>query len=293
MGDNLLREMDQDERERLRRRATNLTRLRDQILRQDEILKDVQPRTQSWQGASESIMAVIRHLFDELREVLPEKNISFEDNNDIDGLRSQLSSVYGKVEHAIAAVFSSLGEPAPSPKNVSLEKTGDLTTIGAAEPMAQPPKVDNSLKIANITARQAIIVAVITSVAGLLGAYIGNQQKKTDTTEHRIKFNAVQAGEPGAVRVVFEVNGQPYSYPSRVVWADVSQQMSPESFPLPSGLQSFSIHVFAYFRNDAGGVVHRFETQEAKTFPLSGLPTRSRVRRHTGKRREFLLPNPL
>jgi hypothetical protein len=222
-------------------------------------------------------MAVIRHLFDELREVLPEKNISFDDNNDIDGLRSQLSSVYGKIEHAIAAAFLSLGEPAPLAKNVQSEKAGDVTTSAAAEPTAQTPKVDNSLNIAHITARQAIIVALITSVAGLLGAYIANQQKKTDTTEHRIKFNAVQARESGAVRVVFEINGQPYSYPSRVVWADVSQQMSTESFPLPNGLRSFSIHVFAYFRNDAGGSVHRFETQEVKTFPLSGLPTQSEI----------------
>jgi hypothetical protein len=138
-------------------------------------------------------------------------------------------------------------------------------------------KTDTSLQVAFITAKQAIIVALITSIAGLVGAYIGNQHKNPDTVERHIKFTSVESQEPGAVRVVFEVNGQPYSYPSRVIWADVSQHMSQESFPLPLGVSSYSVHVFAYFRAAAGGRISRFETQEAKGMPVSTLPIQSDI----------------
>lgn len=143
--------------------------------------------------------------------------------------------------------------------------------------VAQSQKHDTSLQIASITARQAIIVALITSVAGLVGVYIGNQHKNSDTVERRIKLTTVDSPEPGAVRIVFEVNGQPYSYPSRVIWADVSQHMSQESFPLPLSASSFSIHVFAYFRGSANGKIRRFETQEAKGVSTSTLPTQSEI----------------
>lgn len=124
-------------------------------------------------------------------------------------------------------------------------------------------KPDTSLQVASVTARQAIIVALITSVAGLVGIYIGNQHKNADTVERHIKLTTVDSPEPGAVRVVFEVNGQPYSYPSRVIWADVSQYMSQENFPLPLNASSFSVHAFAYFRRSTDGKIVRYDTQEA------------------------------
>jgi predicted nucleotide-binding protein len=125
--------MDQNERERLRRKVQNLTGLRDQILRQDEILKDVHPRTESWQGASESIMKVLRRLFDELSEVLPGEIISFDDNNDIDGLRSQLALAHGKVEGGIAALFSSLGEAVPPTRDTRSDRPISVTTADAVD----------------------------------------------------------------------------------------------------------------------------------------------------------------
>jgi hypothetical protein len=66
----LLTNMDQAERDRLKRKARNLSRLDAQIVRQDNLLEEVLPRTQHWQGASESVMIVIRELFRELSEAL-------------------------------------------------------------------------------------------------------------------------------------------------------------------------------------------------------------------------------
>jgi hypothetical protein len=143
--------------------------------------------------------------------------------------------------------------------------------------MMPPKKPDTALQIASVTAKQAVIVALITSLAGLIGVYIGNQHKNSDTVERHIKLSAVDCDQPGAVRVVFEVNGQPYSYPSRLIWADVSEHMSEESFPLPLNASSYSVHVFAYFK-DENQQIRRFETQETKEVSVSALPDQSEIK---------------
>jgi hypothetical protein len=54
----------------------------------------------------------LRGLFDEIRKALPRKKIAFNDSNNIDGLRSQLSSVRRKVKEAIEALSSFLDKAA-------------------------------------------------------------------------------------------------------------------------------------------------------------------------------------
>jgi hypothetical protein len=123
---------------------------------------------------------------------------------------------------------------------------------------------DHTLEAARITARQAIIVAIITSMAGVLGAAIGYFANKSSSPApsspapsvlHRVSIDSVRFDEDGpyAVRIVADVNGQAYSYPSRAVWADIGPTMAKEEFPLLPA-QEYRIHFSAYLRLPNGEV---------------------------------------
>ena len=58
-------------------------------------------------------MKVMRQIFSELAEALPEKQIAFDDNNDIDGLRSQISLLRSRVQSGISAIYEAIGERPP------------------------------------------------------------------------------------------------------------------------------------------------------------------------------------
>jgi len=58
-------------------------------------------------------MKVMRQLFSELADALPEKRIAFDDSNDIDGLRSQISLVRSRVQSGISAIYEAIGEKPP------------------------------------------------------------------------------------------------------------------------------------------------------------------------------------
>ena len=105
-------DMKQEER-RLQRKLANLLEFKNQLAHQDELLKELQARSQSWQGASESVMKVMRQLFSGLSDALPEKGISFDDNNDIDGLRSQILLARSKVQSGIESIQEAIGEQPP------------------------------------------------------------------------------------------------------------------------------------------------------------------------------------
>ena len=55
----------------LRKKRGTLSSLKNQLDQQDQILKDLQRRSQPWEGAPESLMQVLSTLFGEIAEVLP------------------------------------------------------------------------------------------------------------------------------------------------------------------------------------------------------------------------------
>ena len=71
--------------------------------------------------------------------------------------------------------------------------------------MPRPVKTDATLQVASITAKQAIIVALITSISGLLGAYIANQHKSSEAIERHIKITNIESSTPGGARIILEV----------------------------------------------------------------------------------------
>lgn len=125
--------MDQHEKEGLRHKRDRLASLRDEIARQEAILKSTRSRSQGWEGAPESVMKVLRRFFSELSDALPEKNIQFDDSNNIDGLLSQLSSAYSKVHDGISALSSSLGVPLPVPDTRPSEQPSEVAQAEAVD----------------------------------------------------------------------------------------------------------------------------------------------------------------
>jgi hypothetical protein len=79
--------------------------------------------------------------------------------------------------------------------------------------------------------------------------------QQVPATIHRISIDGVsaQAGDIYAVRIVADVNGQAYSYPSRTVWADVGPGMAKEDFPLAPASE-YRVHFQVYLRDSIGQI---------------------------------------
>jgi hypothetical protein len=154
---------------------------------------------------------------------------------------------------------------------------------------------DKNVQIAQITARQAILVAIVTAVSGLVGSIITARLKAPDVPrqkaldipgqtaptppevprQHRLEISGVELQFAGsgsyAVRVVAQVNGQAYSYPSTALWADVAPGMSHEEFPLAVGAEEYGI-TFQVFLRDPAGTVSRLGSHEEHMIPVTALP---------------------
>jgi hypothetical protein len=128
------------------------------------------------------------------------------------------------------------------------------------KPMPPMPSIPKEVQVAKITAKQAIAVALITALAGTAGAaitaYFRPEQKKPEPiVQHYIRMPVKLTGVGGSgysVRIVAEVNGHAYSYPSRAVWADVTDSMESEAFPLPIGTNQFAVRFLAFVRKPDG-----------------------------------------
>lgn len=94
---------------RPRHKLANLTRLQEELGDQERLLEEIARKSANWEGAAPEVVENLANLFTEISGMLPEKNISFnKNNNNIDGLRSQLSSLRRKVKDGMDAISSSL-----------------------------------------------------------------------------------------------------------------------------------------------------------------------------------------
>jgi predicted nucleotide-binding protein len=105
--------MEPNEASSLRRKRANLTSLLEQFQKQDDLLQGLIPHSQSWEGAPDSMMKVLQDLFGQATELLPEKRITFDDNNGIDALRSQIISVRAKIGSGISSINETLDHNRP------------------------------------------------------------------------------------------------------------------------------------------------------------------------------------
>src|SRR3954467_5384460 len=96
-------------------------------------------------------------------------------------------------------------------------------------------KVDEQIRLAKITAVQAIVVALIAAVAGIIGGYLGHERLSDaplGKPKQWLTIDQVESGAFATCRIVLSVNGYNYSYPSTAVWARVGASPR-EYFALP------------------------------------------------------------
>ncbi len=67
-----------------------------------------------------------------------------------------------------------------------------------------------------------------------------------------------------SVRIVANVNGQPYSYPSEAVWSDIQSETPGESFPLPSDQSEYALRFSAFYRADDGKILQLTSSNSAR-----------------------------
>ena len=148
-----------------------------------------------------------------------------------------------------------------------------------------PPRASDE-RTTRINAWQAIIVTLITALAGIVGAVISTIAHKNSEppsssatpapppTQHYLTITSVESGSDSpyvGVRIVAEVNGQPYSYPSRMVWNSLDPNMPSEAFPLPVGQNEYSIRFEAFARRRDDKTDHLMN-QEQHRIPVDALP---------------------
>jgi hypothetical protein len=99
------------------------------------------------------------------------------------------------------------------------------------------PNEEPQIKVARISALQAVVVATITAGAGVLAGYISRPSVHDPPKQTWIVLDGAEAEEIAdlaGIRVVLMVNGLHFSYPTNSVWTEVGPRMSQERFPLPS-----------------------------------------------------------
>jgi hypothetical protein len=154
--------------------------------------------------------------------------------------------------------------------------------------MAEPEKI----RIAKITATQAIVVALITALAGVLGVGIqkygfGGSDADSPSRQDAIRFHGIEfhvQEEVKRYRVVLDVDGIPYSYPGRSVWKDVGPKTPEQAFPLKAGRSEHSVGLEVFYETVTGGQFQAITEQDKTLSGDSGI-TNLRVFRRTGASR--------
>lgn len=135
----------------------------------------------------------------------------------------------------------------------------------------------DQVTIARISAKQAIMVALITSLAGLVGAAIqkyGFDTASQTVAQHEVQFRGIEfhgSPEVKRYRVVIDVDGIPYSYPGRSVWKDAGPKISELSFPLKVGISKHSVGIEIFAESVDGEELLGITDQDKDITPDSGI----------------------
>lgn len=96
-------------------------------------------------------------------------------------------------------------------------------------------KENLQVRIARITAYQAVAVALVTAVGGIFAGYVAHDRIKDATASNPRRYLTIERLEAPRYtqcRIVISVNGYNYSYPSTAVFARVGSEPH-EHFALP------------------------------------------------------------
>jgi hypothetical protein len=108
----------------------------------------------------------------------------------------------------------------------------------------------NALDVAKVGRSQAIIVALITTVGGSIGGYLLAGGPLKPPSQHWLVLDRVEGAEHLSIRIVANVDGINYSYPSKAIWAEIGPTMAGEKFPLPLSTGEYKISFSAFYLNE-------------------------------------------
>ncbi len=135
---------------------------------------------------------------------------------------------------------------------------------------------DNTqVRVAKITAFQAIIVALITVVGGGIGYFAGTSGpgEAAATPQRWLVIQGVE-GPPGvSVRIVASVNSIIYAYPADVPYTKIGPNMAEQKLPLPSDADEYTIGFVAQFKAMTPGGFNQALSRARPTFSSRNLPT--------------------
>jgi hypothetical protein len=158
-----------------------------------------------------------------------------------------------------------------------------------AGPLDRPAVVKNppDLASARVSRSAAIWAAAITAVGGFATAIatgaLGLAGKTAPHPVQRwIRIDSVELAHDATlpsidrVRLVAQVNGVSYSYPTSVnsVWAPVGPGMTGERYPLPIGAEVYRVKFFG-FGLTAEGKIPRYEFRGVFEHPARQIPLRN------------------
>jgi len=134
---------------------------------------------------------------------------------------------------------------------------------------------NTEVRVAKITAFQAIVVALI-SVIGVGIGYFANELGSDKPKSNSQRWLVIQGvdGPPGeSVRIVASVNSVIYAYPADVPYTKIGSNMAEQKLPLPSGVDGYTIGFEAQFKAMSAGGFIQARSRERQSFSTPNLPT--------------------
>ena len=136
-------------------------------------------------------------------------------------------------------------------------------------------KDNTQVKVAKITAFQAIIVALITVLGGGIGyfAATAGPNNSAASAQRWLVIQGVDGPTGESVRIVATVNSVIYAYPADVPYTKIGSNMAEQKLPLPSGENRYRIGFEAQFKAKSSGGFIQAKSRERPSFPAENLPT--------------------
>ncbi|HYH82306.1 MAG TPA: hypothetical protein VEX86_21120 [Longimicrobium sp.] len=95
-------------------------------------------------------------------------------------------------------------------------------------------KDTEAVAVAKLSGRQAIIVALITAIAGVIGILVTARSKpEPAVSQHWLRIESIDAQDSAPIRLIISVNGIYYSYPSTAAFLVPGPYIPHERFPVP------------------------------------------------------------
>ena len=131
------------------------------------------------------------------------------------------------------------------------------------------------VKVAKITAFQAIVVALITVLGSGVGFYAGKTgpSNSPETVQRWLVVQGVDGPQGEPVRLVVSVNSVIYSYPADVPYTKIGLNMAEQKLPLPVDTNSYTISFEAQFQALSEGGFLQAKSRSRPSFTATNLPT--------------------